>query len=544
MDIDASPKLPQGPVSWRPFWIVYPIIAASVIVAAWVVVELRIKQSVATIMQSERLVVERYVDLVSRQLRQASVDVCAFAKQNELRRYLDTGDKNALALGAKEFSTRMRLAGTYDHIRFIDNEGAEHLRVNLEDGRPVEVHEDQLQKKSERYYVHELRDIANSEIYISPIDLNYERGEIELPHKPVMRFGTQVRGVDGELEGFVIINVLAEPMLDAVVEQSRFNDGNPMLINEEGYWLVDPTMPASWGFLYPEFFDDRMPVFYPEEWELLRSKEKGEIRTDEGLFTFAHYLPVKEVGFCDPVLAPVSEEGAEDNFRWILASHVPASTLRERAWRIGQRAAIPTVLLLILLAGATRVGTVWVVRRRERHRFLEHRAGIDILTGLSNRAAFEDELREEAQRADRQGSKFAIVMADLDGFKIVNDSLGHKAGDRVLKEVAEVFRDAGRSTDTAARIGGDEFVVLLSGIADAGGARRVADTILERVGEIREGTFQIGASIGIAIYPDHTTDPGEVIVLADRAMYAAKRRGKNSVWVADELTHEDEAIGG
>jgi len=538
LDIDTTnASAPPEPASWRSFWIVFPVLAAALLGAAWLVLDWRVQQSVAGITQSERAVVERYVDLMSRQLRQAAVDVCAFARQNELHDYLESGNSNALALGAMEFANRVRLSGNYDHIRFIDPAGNELVRVNSVEGVPVVVADDDLQPKAGRYYIDELNDLERNEVYISPVDLNIERGEIELPHKPVMRFGTSVYGDDGNLEGFVVINVLARPMLDAVIKQSRFNDGNPMLINEEGYWLVDPTMPASWGFLYPQFKDERMPVVYPQEWALFHENEEGSINTDNGLFTFAHYVPVSDVGYCEPTRnTPAAEEPDEDDFRWILASHVPTSALREARWQIGRQMILPVVLGLGLLVVGTRMGTKEYARRRYRHRLLEHRAGIDTLTGLANRAAFEDQLAQEAARADRQRSKFAVILADLDGFKAVNDSRGHKAGDRVLREVARAFRDSGRSTDTAARLGGDEFVVLLSGIADERGAKRVAESILERIGEIREGGHAIGASMGIGIYPDNATDAGEVIVLADRAMYRAKQRGRNLVRTAADLT--------
>lgn len=534
MDIDTNRNQSQEPVSWRFFWFVYPVLAIVVVGFAWLVVGWQIERSTATIIQSERAVVERYVDLVSRQLRQAAVDVCAFARQNELHQYLEEGDNNALVLGAQEFLTRMGLSGTYDHVRFIDTDGAEHVRVNFNEGAPSIVPQDQLQTKSERYYVSQLQEISGEQIYISPIDLNVERGEIELPHKPVMRFGSSVNDSDGRSMGFVIINVLANPMLDAVIEQSRFHYGNPMLLNAQGYWIVDPTMPSGWGFLYPAFADERMSVVYPDEWDLFRENKSGTFRTENGLFTFSNYLPIEEVGYCEHTQAlNVAElDGAP---RWILASHVPEDDLRQAAWRIRRQMAIPTILTLILLAIVTRVITVKVIRRRVRDRILEHRAEIDVLTGLANRAAFEDQLREEAARADKQGSKFAVILADLDGFKAINDSLGHKAGDRVLKQVAQAFLESGRSTDTPARLGGDEFVVLLSGVADAEAAKRVAEMLLHRIRLIHEGGFQVGASLGISIYPDHTTDPAEAIVLADKAMYAAKRRGKNAVSIASDL---------
>jgi len=536
LDINVDDEVTgQGQASWRPFWIIFPILAALVIGLAVVLSGWRVDRTVSTITRSEREAVERYVDLVSQELRQAAVDVCAFAQQNELHQYLATGDRSALALGASELITRMRLTKAYDHIRYIDLQGAEHMRVNLNEGAPASVPEDELQTKSQRYYVSELLETGSGEIYISPIDLNIENGNIELPFKPVMRFGTGVVTESGDVDGFIVINVLAKSMLNAIIAQSKFNYGNPMLINEEGYWLVDPTMPASWGFLYPEFAEDKMPVLYPEEWKLMNESETGSFRTQNGIFTFANYTPLREIGPCDASIT-MPPAGFEGTFRWMLASHVPASQLRAAGWQVSRQAILPTILALLLLALLTRAGTVELARRKVRHRLLEHQAKIDILTGLANRAAFEERLRVEAERAQKHGKKFAVILADLDGFKAVNDSLGHKAGDRVLKKVAQAFLESGRSTDTPARLGGDEFVVLLSDIPDAEAAYRIAQTLLARIGLIREGGLEVGASLGISIFPDHTTNPAEAIVFADHAMYAAKNSGKNKIVIHDEDT--------
>ena len=518
--------------SWKPFWLVFPVLACGILAAAWFTANWRIERSVAQITLNEKAAVRRYLELVSSSLRQASIDVCAFSRQNELHQYLESDDTAFLYEGAKEFQTRMILSRAYDHIRFIDMDGTERVRVNFNDGNPVFVDENDLQVKSRRYYFNDLAETLNGQVYISPIDLNIENGNIELPHKPVMRFGTPVFDDAGRQRGFFLINVLAKPMLDAVIEQGLLHDGNPMLLNEDGYWLVDPTMPASWGFLYPAFVDERMPVIYPDEWSMMQEAPAGSFRTSNGIFTYARYHPLDEVEQCESS-GPHSTDRPQ-TYHWFLASHVPASDLGEDAWRIRRQVAM-TALLLVTLGGVgTRTLTVRLAERARWRRMLEQRAIRDVLTGLSNRAAFEDRLRDEVARADRQKTKLAVVLADLDGFKAVNDNLGHRTGDRVLRHVANILQDACRSTDMAARLGGDEFAMLLSGIADTKGAKRVAETALERIRALREGPFQVGASFGIAIYPDHTADPDEIVALADRAMYAAKKSGKNCIRTVDE----------
>jgi len=169
---------------------------------------------------------------------------------------------------------------------------------------------------------------------------------------------------------------------------------------------------------------------------------------------------------------------------------------------------------------------------------LKQRALSDPLTGLPNRVLFEDRLAQACRRNDRalarpgaRGSdKFAVLFIDLDGFKPVNDVMGHAAGDQVLKEAAVRLRGAGRDNDTVARIGGDEFLLLTEGIAAPADALALADRLvktLSRPFEVEGRRVHVSASIGVVVYPDH--GPMEQLVTrADAAMYAAKRAGGNT----------------
>lgn len=154
----------------------------------------------------------------------------------------------------------------------------------------------------------------------------------------------------------------------------------------------------------------------------------------------------------------------------------------------------------------------------------------DTLTGLPNRALFADLFRRAAAAADRRGEALALLFIDLDGFKPVNDRLGHAAGDAVLRLVATRLEGVLRAGDAAARLGGDEFVVLASLPSDAvaGRAAVLADRIvaaLARPMPLEEGEVQVGASIGIAIAPAGTADLESCLLQADQAMYRAKKAG-------------------
>jgi diguanylate cyclase (GGDEF)-like protein len=167
-----------------------------------------------------------------------------------------------------------------------------------------------------------------------------------------------------------------------------------------------------------------------------------------------------------------------------------------------------------------------------RHRLVERQAATDELTGLPNRRLFMRSLAAEFARAKRTGGVFSVVLLDLDDFKRVNDRFGHDAGDRALREFADVLRSAMRETDVAARLGGEEFGCLLPS-SDAAGAyglaERIRSDLARRVITLPDGReVSITASLGVADYPAAKTSEA-LLRAADLALYRAKADGKNRV---------------
>jgi diguanylate cyclase (GGDEF)-like protein len=161
---------------------------------------------------------------------------------------------------------------------------------------------------------------------------------------------------------------------------------------------------------------------------------------------------------------------------------------------------------------------------------IEYLASHDSLTGLPNREMFGGLLRHAIETANRHARRFALLFIDLDRFKIINDSLGHDAGDRLLVEVANRLRGALRANDVVGRLGGDEFVVLLEEASDRGDVERLAANLLSVLGqpmELRGHEWHATASIGIAMYPENGADAQTLTKNADLAMYLAKEDGKN-----------------
>lgn len=164
----------------------------------------------------------------------------------------------------------------------------------------------------------------------------------------------------------------------------------------------------------------------------------------------------------------------------------------------------------------------------------KHMAHHDALTGLANRMLFDELLAAQLLHAGRFGESIAILAVDLDGFKAVNDTEGHAAGDRVLRIAADRLRASIRSADVAARIGGDEFVVAASGDLDT--ARRIADKLIEALSQpYPDIVTRISASVGIALYPSSGSDAQTLMQRADEALYESKRHGKQRATVHEQL---------
>ena len=173
-----------------------------------------------------------------------------------------------------------------------------------------------------------------------------------------------------------------------------------------------------------------------------------------------------------------------------------------------------------------------ITQLKETEARLARMAHFDTLTGLPNRAMIHDRLSHAVNLAQRHHTLVGVIFVDLDNFKVVNDGLGHAAGDNLLQQVAQRLRDRVRQEDTLGRLGGDEFLLVLEHLRHPQQAAHVAQAILQTLNEpfTLEGGQQVyvRASIGISLFPDDSRDPAELIRDADAAMYESKRRGRNS----------------
>lgn len=488
--------------------------------------EIESQQSAAVALEREDLSNE-FDNIVS--------DLLFFAGQNELREYLDTDNTKYLKGIENEYLELLVHKKMYDQIRFIDSSGMEVVRINYNKDGCCIVPTAKLQNKGTRYYFTESIKLGAGEVYVSPMDLNVEDGQIEEPLKPMVRFATPVFDSTGKKRGIIIINYLAQGLLDCAKDMGKHDVSVPMLVNKDGYWLLSNNSDDEWGFMMPNRKDRTFSNTYPEEWQKMVSSNSGQLNTKQGLFTFVKIFPLQQAftsssGSTEDYI-PSTDNVDPDEYYWVLLTHVP----RDVMWKIFSGL---QVRLFLFGAGLFFVITLvaWflamaITKRRIYQSQLISMALYDSLTGLPNRKLFFERLERGLKQAERYNRRLGVLYIDLDGFKDVNDTLGHDAGDELLIKVSKLIESVTRKADTVARLGGDEFAVILTEINSLDGGDVAGNKIISALStpiELKAGEVSIGASIGVAVYPDVSTDLETLVKSADRAMYSSKKKGKNN----------------
>lgn len=493
---------------------------------------------------SERSAIALQSSAIDRELDRIVADILYLSKQNELTLHLDTGDRKAIRDMGREYEQLAKNRPNYDQIRYIDAKGVERVRVNHRGGQSRIVPPAELQDKSDRYYFKGCIPLARGDIYLSPLDLNAEDGVIERPFRPVLRIGTPVFDTSGRKRGIILINYNAQALLDRIHRASYPAEGGCMLINCQGYWILNPDKSKEWGFMWPEMRDVRFDKELPLEWKRMLDEEHGQFRTGRGLFTFSVERPLTQMQAFSLHLHDPTETAFEARHEsprfWVLVSLVPPAILDEQAHSLLFKLLMSGGLLFALMTFGAWHLALAISRRQLYQEQLEAAALFDALTGLPNRKLFFDRLEAALTLNARHERRLALLYIDLDGFKSVNDTMGHDAGDELLKQVGTLLSGTVRQSDTVSRLGGDEFAVLLHEVANVEAAALVGEKIVSVLHEpiqLKAGSTTIGASVGVAVYPEHGDSAETLIRNADQAMYVSKSKGKNTCTMAGSPRH-------
>jgi diguanylate cyclase (GGDEF)-like protein/PAS domain S-box-containing protein len=279
---------------------------------------------------------------------------------------------------------------------------------------------------------------------------------------------------------------------------------------------------------------------------IIEQMEDGYFELDlAGNFTFVNDAECRNLGYSRRELIGMNRRQYTDEknagalfalFNEVYKTGIPVKSYDlELVRKDGKKAFHAISASLIKGADGKPVGFRGIARdvseRKSQEEQIKYLATHDGLTELPNRLMFNQLLSHAVQGAKRYRKQFAVMFIDLDGFKVVNDTLGHDAGDRLLREIAVRFKHTLRAVDVAARLGGDEFVVMMEDIAAPEQAAVLAQRILEATGKpfgLASGECRVTASIGICVYPENGDDEQTLMKNADAAMYRAKEEGKNN----------------
>ena len=279
---------------------------------------------------------------------------------------------------------------------------------------------------------------------------------------------------------------------------------------------------------------------------IIEQMEDGYFELDlAGNFTFVNDAECRNLGYSRRELIGMNRRQYTDEknagalfalFNEVYKTGIPVKSYDlELVRKDGKKAFHAISASLIKGADGKPVGFRGIARdvseRKSQEEQIKYLATHDGLTELPNRLMFNQLLSHAVQGAKRYRKQFAVMFIDLDGFKVVNDTLGHDAGDQLLREIAVRFKHTLRAVDVAARLGGDEFVVMMEDIAAPEQAAVLAQRILEATGKpfgLASGECRVTASIGICVYPENGDDEQTLMKNADAAMYRAKEEGKNN----------------
>lgn len=215
-------------------------------------------------------------------------DIRLLSNSPNLMAVLDETSESKLLALAAEWEVFAAIKRRYDQIRWLDDSGLERLRVNLTPNGAIRAGEEELQDKSQRYYFREAMTQQPGEIYASPIDLNVEFGKIEQPFKPMLRLAVPVTDSQGRERGLLLVNVLAQYILDDLVRHANLRQSRMLLLDRSGYYLRGFEADQAWGFMLRDGNDayHRFDKGYPGVWREMVRKGSGYTEDDQGLFVF------------------------------------------------------------------------------------------------------------------------------------------------------------------------------------------------------------------------------------------------------------------
>lgn len=381
--------------AWRAFLPTAALLASVLAAAALAAYALLVDRALHLISAAERQAVRAAAVAIRDRIRGLGEDARFLATRHltvEVARAPSAAGAARLADEFVDFATGRRV---YDQVRLLDEAGRELVRVNWNGGRPAPVPAAALQDKRDRYYFKDAIRLGQGELYLSPLDLNVEGGQVEVPHKPMVRAATPVFTEGGRRRGVVVLNYLGQELVDALLAEAGPAAGRLVLLDQEGRWLHSPVAAEAWSFMFGR--RDQFDARHRETWAVMNEADDGQRLVAEGLWTYAAVRPLGEgLRTTRGTAAPAGPSLGDLNhhaYRWTVATLVPAADLAALRWRTaGLVASGWGLACLLALWGAARWATLRA-RRDEAEAALrqERRLLASVLGGMAEGLLVHDE---------------------------------------------------------------------------------------------------------------------------------------------------------
>ncbi len=365
----------------------------------------------------------------------------------------------------------------YDQVRYIDAGGMEWARANLNLNQPTIVPPGELQDKGDRYYVREALKLDRDGIFVSPLDLNFERGYMEVPLKPTLRICTPVYDRRGVKRGLLVINYLAKEALRTLGREDAHFGRQTMLLAKDGYFLRSPDPDDEWGFLLPARHGRNFAVLHPDVWRAMAESDQGLAHNSDGLFVFAAVSleEQSEQWPGGPKFQVLHGGRLSGPNHWILVSYTPQAVLDQKATELREGALIMFGLSAAALLLVSGVLALSLERRRA------------IAEGLARAEAEARGLSADLQGVLDSSTEVAIISTDIAGLITTFNTgaermLGYAAAEMVGKRTPQVFH---LESEVARR--GEELTRLLQ--QPVQGFEAFVALAREGLGDTREWTY-------------------------------------------------------
>ncbi|MEG3638226.1 ATP-binding protein [Magnetococcus sp. PR-3] len=331
-------------------WSSYLLLFLLILVAIGTVFTFQLRQSQHQFdlnqIQKSAALLKQARDRLSVDLKDVQSDLMFLASHPLIQRMDTTPTPEASHIQAltQHFLAMSQLKGRYDQIRLINLHGDEVIRINYGYGDPVAVTKNTLQSKKHRYYFTESIALNAGQIFISPLDLNIEHKQVEVPFKPMLRLATPIFNRQGDKLGVIILNYLGKHSLDALRNLTTDYRGHLLMLNEQGYYLLGFRREQEWAFMFSEHNGDNFAWHNPRSWHIIQTHERNFVERPEGHYEFTTLSLPKMVG---------NQQGVCQSCRWKLIAYSPNHLRDEHTMRMFKRLlpfyAITTTLAALLL---------------------------------------------------------------------------------------------------------------------------------------------------------------------------------------------------